>query len=169
MAYYENIFIARQEISPAQVDALVEKFTGIVTEGGGTVTKKEYWGLRSLSYRMKKNRKAHYVLLNIDAPPAAVTELERNEGLNEDVLRFITVRVEALEEGQSAMMRRDRDDRGDFGRGFGGRGGGGFRGGPGRGGFRDEGGRGGFRDEGGRGRGRDGDGGGAPAVEGESA
>lgn len=120
MAYYENIFIARQEISPAQVDALVEKFTGIVTEGGGTVTKKEYWGLRSLSYRMKKNRKAHYVLLNIDAPPAAVKELERNEGLDEDVLRFITVRVEELEEGQSAMMRRDRDDRGDFGGGPGG-------------------------------------------------
>ena len=164
MAYYENIFIARQEISPAQVDALVEKFTGIVTEGGGTVTKKEYWGLRSLSYRMKKNRKAHYVLLNLDAPPAAVKELERNEGLDEDVLRFITVRVEALEEGQSAMMRRDRDDRGDFGgggRGFGGPGRGGFRGGPG-------GGRGGFRDEGGRGRGRDGEGSAAPA-EGENA
>jgi small subunit ribosomal protein S6 len=164
MAYYENIFIARQEISPAQVDALVEKFTGIVTEGGGTVTKKEYWGLRSLSYRMKKNRKAHYVLLNLDAPPAAVKELERNEGLDEDVLRFITVRVEALEEGQSAMMRRDRDDRSDFGgggRGFGGPGRGGFRGGPG-------GGRGGFRDEGGRGRGRDGDAPAAP-VEGETA
>lgn len=165
MAYYENIFIARQEISPAQVDALVEKFTGIVTEGGGTVTKKEYWGLRSLSYRMKKNRKAHYVLLNLDAPPAAVKELERNEGLDEDVLRFITVRVEALEEGQSAMMRRDRDERSDFGgggRGFGGPGRGGFRGGPG-------GGRGGFRDEGGRGRGRDGDAPAAPVVEGENA
>ena len=165
MAYYENIFIARQEISPAQVDALVEKFTGIVTEGGGTVSKKEYWGLRSLSYRMKKNRKAHYVLLNIDAPPAAVKELERNEGLDEDVLRFITVRVEELEEGQSAMMRRDRDDRGDFGgggRGFGGPGRGGFRGGPG-------GGRGGFRDEGGRGRGRDGDAPAATPSEGENA
>lgn len=165
MAYYENIFIARQEISPAQVDALVEKFTGIVTEGGGTVTKKEYWGLRSLSYRMKKNRKAHYVLLNLDAPPAAVKELERNEGLDEDVLRFITVRVEALEEGQSAMMRRDRDERSDFGgggRGFGGPGRGGFRGGPG-------GGRGGFRDEGGRGRGRDGDAPAAPVAEGETA
>lgn len=165
MAYYENIFIARQEISPAQVDALVEKFTGIVTEGGGTVTKKEYWGLRSLSYRMKKNRKAHYVLLNLDAPAAAVKELERNEGLDEDVLRFITVRVEALEEGQSAMMRRDRDERSDFGgggRGFGGPGRGGFRGGPG-------GGRGGFRDEGGRGRGRDGDAPAAPVAEGETA
>lgn len=165
MAYYENIFIARQEISPAQVDVLVEKFTGIVTEGGGTVTKKEYWGLRSLSYRMKKNRKAHYVLLNLDAPPAVVKELERNEGLDEDVLRFITVRVEALEEGQSAMMRRDRDERSDFGgggRGFGGPGRGGFRGGPG-------GGRGGFRDEGGRGRGRDGDAPAAPVAEGETA
>lgn len=165
MAYYENIIIARQEISPAQVDALVEKFTGIVTEGGGTVTKKEYWGLRSLSYRMKKNRKAHYVLLNLDAPPAAVKELERNEGLDEDILRFITVRVEALEEGQSAMMRRDRDERSDFGgggRGFGGPGRGGFRGGPG-------GGRGGFRDEGGRGRGRDGDAPAAPVAEGETA
>lgn len=117
MALYENVFLARQDISPAQVDALIERFTEIVTTGGGTVAKKEYWGLRNLITRIKKNRKAHYVLLNLDAPSAAVQELERNLGINEDVLRYITVRVETLEEGPSAMMRRDRDDRGEFGRG----------------------------------------------------
>jgi len=122
MAQYENVFLARQDISPAQVDALVDKFTALVTEGGGSVTKKEYWGLRNITYRIKKNRKAHYVLLNLDAPPAAVKELERNQSINEDVLRFLTVSVEKLEEGPSAMMRRERDDRGEFGkeRGFGG-------------------------------------------------
>ena len=137
MSLYENVFLARQDISPAQVDALIERFTEIVTTGGGNVAKKEYWGLRNLTFRIKKNRKAHYVLLNLDAPAAAVQELERNQGINEDVLRYITVRVESLEEGPSAMMRRDRDDRGEFGRGdrgFGGRGG--DRGFGGRGGDR---------------------------------
>jgi small subunit ribosomal protein S6 len=130
MGLYENVFLARQDISPAQVDALVDKFTSLVTEGGGKVTKKENWGLRNITFRIKKNRKAHYVLLNIEAPAAAVQELERNQRINEDVLRYLTVAVEKLEEGPSAIMRRDRDDR-EFGaprergfgdRGFGGRG-----------------------------------------------
>ena len=105
MPFYENVFIARQEISATQVDALTETFTGLVETNGGKVTKKEYWGLRSLSYRIKKNRKGHYVLLNLDAPPPAVLELERNLRLHEDVLRYLTVRIEALEEGPSAMRR----------------------------------------------------------------
>ncbi len=118
MPFYENIFIARQDISAAQVEALADTFTGIVTAQGGQVTKREYWGLRNLAYRIKKNRKGHYILFNLDAPPPAVNELERNMRINEDVLRYITVRVEALEEGPSAVMQnrgrgeereRDRD------------------------------------------------------------
>ncbi len=127
MPYYENVFIARQDISSTQVDALADAFTAIVAEQGGQVTKREYWGLRNLAYRIKKNRKGHYVLFNIDAPPAAVNELERNMRINEDVLRYLTVRVDALEEGPSAVMQnrgrgeeRERDrDRGGR-RGFGG-------------------------------------------------
>jgi len=123
MPFYENVFIARQDISPAQVDALADAFTAILKEGGGDVSKREYWGLRNLSYRIKKNRKGHYVLLNIDAPAPAVHEMERNMRLNEDVLRFLTVRVDALDPGPSAMMQRreergergDRGDRGDRG------------------------------------------------------
>ena len=112
MALYENIFIARQEISAAQVDALSDQFTTVLTENGGAVKKKEYWGLKSLAYRIKKNRKGHYVLLNIDAPPAAVHEMERQMRINEDILRFLTVRVEALEDGPSAMLQsRGREDR----------------------------------------------------------
>ncbi|MDF2764286.1 MAG: hypothetical protein K0S81_1280 [Rhodospirillales bacterium] len=112
MAFYENVFIARQEISAAQVDALADQFTNVLTENGGAVKKKEYWGLKSLTYRIKKNRKGHYVLLNIDAPPAAVHEMERQMRINEDILRFLTVRVEELEEGPSAMLQsRGREDR----------------------------------------------------------
>jgi len=112
LAYYESVFIARQDVSAAQVDTLAEAFTTIVQEQGGKVTKKEYWGLRSLAYRIKKNRKGHYTLLNIDAPPAAVAEMERNMRISEDVLRLLTVRVDALEEGPSAMLQsRARDDR----------------------------------------------------------
>jgi len=112
MAFYENVFIARQEISAAQVDALADQFNTILSENGGAVKKKEYWGLRSLAFRIKKNRKGHYVLLNIDAPPAAVHELERQMRINEDILRFLTIRVDELEEGPSAMMQsRGRDDR----------------------------------------------------------
>jgi small subunit ribosomal protein S6 len=120
VAFYENVFIARQDVSNTQVDALIEQFNGLIEANGGKVTKKEYWGLKSLSYRIKKNRKGHYVLLNIDAPPAAVHELERNMRINEDVIRYLTVRVENLEEGPSAMMqsrsdRGERSDRGDRG------------------------------------------------------
>ena len=112
MSFYENIFIARQDATAAQVEALTDAFAAILTEQGGKVTKREYWGLRSLSYRIKKNRKGHYTLLNIDAPPAAVVEMERNMRINEDVLRLLTVRVEALEEGPSAMLQScSRDDR----------------------------------------------------------
>jgi len=112
MALYENVFIARQEISSAQVDALADQFSTILGENGGALKKKEYWGLRSLAFRIKKNRKGHYVLLNIDAPPAALHELERQMRINEDILRFLTIRVDELEEGPSAMMQsRGRDDR----------------------------------------------------------
>ena len=149
MAFYENVFVVRQDVASTQVEALAETFATLITENGGTVTKKEFWGLKGLAYRIRKNRKAHFVLLNIDAPSAAVVELERQMRLNEDVLRYITVRVEALEEGPSAMMQKrdDRDDRGPRGDrprhgggGGGGRrfgGGGGFEGGGSGGGFGD--------------------------------
>jgi small subunit ribosomal protein S6 len=112
MPFYETVFIARQDATAAQVETLTESFAAIIAEQGGKMTKKEYWGLRSLTYRIKKNRKGHYMLLNIDASPAAVKEMERNMRINEDVLRLLTVRVEALEEGPSAMLQsRARDDR----------------------------------------------------------
>jgi small subunit ribosomal protein S6 len=113
MGLYETVFIARQDISSAQVESLAETFAGVVGQGGGEVKKREYWGLRTLAYRIKKNRKGHYVLFNIEAPHAAVTEMERTMRINEDVLRFLTVRVEALEEGPSAIMqsRGSREDR----------------------------------------------------------
>src|SRR5690242_12369389 len=113
MPLYENVFIARQDISGAQVDALADGFTQLVADNGGEVKKREYWGLRNLAYRIKKNRKGHYVLFNLDAPPAAVAEMERNMRLSEDVLRYQSVRVDAIEEGPSPIMaakgRRDRD------------------------------------------------------------
>ena len=116
MPLYEHVFMARQDLSPQQVEELTAKLTGVITEGGGKVTKSEYWGLKSLSYRINKNRKAHMTLLNVEAPSAALTEIERQERINEDVLRYLTIRVEELEEGPSAMMRKsDRDDRGDRG------------------------------------------------------
>ncbi|HXE28546.1 MAG TPA: 30S ribosomal protein S6 [Stellaceae bacterium] len=112
MPFYENIFIARQDISTAQVEALADTFANLVSENGGKVEKREYWGLRNLSYRIKKNRKGHYVLFNLEAPAAAVSELERNMRINEDVLRYLTIRVEALETEPSAMMQsRNRDER----------------------------------------------------------
>lgn len=121
MAFYESVFIARQDISSTQVDALTDAFAEILTQNGGKLAKKEYWGLKNLTYRIKKNRKGHYMLLSIDAPAAAVIEMERNMRLNEDVLRYLTVRVEALEEGPSAMMQSkgDRGDRGDRSRRWG--------------------------------------------------
>ena len=145
MPLYEHVFLARQDVSSAQVEALVKQFSDVITAGGGKVTKNEYWGLKGLAYKMKKSRKAHYALMNIDSPPAAVAEMERLMGLNTDVIRFITVKVEAHETEPSAMMRKsDRDERGDRGERGGFRGGdrGGFRGGD-RGGR--EGGGGGFR------------------------
>jgi small subunit ribosomal protein S6 len=105
MPLYENIFIARQDISTAQVDALADSLTQLVADNGGEVKKREYWGLRNLAYRMRKNRKGHYVLLNLSAPPAAVAELERTMGINEDVIRYLTIRVPALEEGPSVIMQ----------------------------------------------------------------
>jgi small subunit ribosomal protein S6 len=112
MPLYENVFIARQDISTAQVEALTETFATLVAEQGGKVEKREYWGLRNLAYRIKKNRKGHYVLFNLDAPPGAVSELERNMRINEDVLRYLTVRVEELEAGPSAVLQnRGRDER----------------------------------------------------------
>nr|WP_321444334.1 30S ribosomal protein S6 [uncultured Cohaesibacter sp.] len=112
MALYEHVFLARQDISQQQVEALVEQYKTLITEAGGTVGKVEFWGLRSIAYRINKNRKAHYVLMNIDAKSDAVSEMERQMRLNEDVMRFMTIRVDEHEEDQSAMMqKRDRDDR----------------------------------------------------------
>jgi small subunit ribosomal protein S6 len=161
MPLYEHVFLARQDISQAQVDALTKEYTEIITEGGGKVGKTEYWGVKPLAYKIKKNRKAHYSLLNIDAPPAAVAEMERRMTLSPDVLRFLTIRVDAHETEPSIQMRKsDRDDRRDGERGGGFRGdrGGGFRGGD-RGGFRGDrpGGGGGFRGDRGGGGGFRGD------------
>ena len=105
MPLYEHVFIARQDISSAQVDSLTSTFSALVKEQGGKVEKTEYWGLRTLAYRIKKSRKGHYVLFNLDAPPNALQELERNERLNEDILRYMTIRVEELEETPSVLMR----------------------------------------------------------------
>ena len=111
MPLYEHIYLARQDVSPQQVEEMTNALTEVLVQGGGKVTKNEYWGLKSLSYRIKKNRKAHYSLLNIDAPAPAVAEMERQMRINEDILRFMTVRVDELEEGPSAMLqKRDRDD-----------------------------------------------------------
>jgi len=119
MPLYENVFIARQDISGAQVDALADSVAQLIADNGGEVKKREYWGLRNLAYRMRKNRKGHFVLMNLSAPPAAIAELERTMRINEDVLRYLTIRVEALDEGPSAIMqnRGSRDDRGRRGPG----------------------------------------------------
>ena len=112
MALYEHVFLARQDITPQQVDALVEQYKGVIESNGGKVGRVENWGLKSLTYRIKKNRKAHYVLMDIDAPAPAVHEVERQMRINEDILRYMTIAVEKHEEGPSAMMqKRDRDDR----------------------------------------------------------
>ena len=114
MALYEHIFMARQDVSAQAVEALIDTYKGIIEAGGGTVGKVEYWGVKSLAYRIKKNRKAHYSLMNLSSPPAAVAEMERQMRLSEDVLRFITIRVDEHEEGPSAMLqKRERDERRD--------------------------------------------------------
>lgn len=119
MPLYEHVFLARQDTSAQQVEEFTTQITGVIEGLGGKVTKTENWGVRSLTYRMNKNRKAHFMLLNIDAPSAVVAEIERQERINEDIIRYLTVRVDELEEGPSAMMRkadrdRERDDRGGF-------------------------------------------------------
>ena len=154
MPLYEHVFLARQDASTQQVEELTTQMTGIVEQAGGKVTKTENWGVRSLTYRMNKNRKAHFVLLNIEAPSSAIAEIERQERISEDVIRYLSVRVEEHEEGPSAMMRkadrdRERDDRG------GGFGGGGFRGDREGGGFRGDREGGGFRGDRGPRRPRD--------------
>jgi small subunit ribosomal protein S6 len=127
MPLYEHVFLARQDLGAQQVEELTAQLKGVIEQLGGSVAKTEYWGVKSLSYRLHKNRKAHFTLFNVDAPPAALAEVERQERLSEDVLRYLTIRVDELEEGQSAMMRkvdrderrgdRDRGDRGDRDRG----------------------------------------------------
>ena len=126
MPLYEHVFLARQDLAQAQVDALAENATKIIEDNGGKVAKTENWGLRGLAYRIAKNRKAHYVALDLDAPAAAIAELERQSNINEDVIRFLTIKVDEHENGPSAMMRRgekererrsergDRDDRPSF-------------------------------------------------------
>jgi small subunit ribosomal protein S6 len=116
MPLYEHVYLARQDVSAQQVEDLTKQFTTVIEGLGGKVTKNEYWGVKSLNFRIRKNRKAHFTLLNVDAPPAALNEIERQERINEDVLRYLTIRVDELEEGPSAMMRkadrdRERDER----------------------------------------------------------
>jgi small subunit ribosomal protein S6 len=111
MPLYEHVFLARQDLAQAQVDALAETATNIIETNGGKVVKTETWGLRSLAYRIQKNRKAHYVMLDIEAPAPVVAELERQTQINEDVIRYMTIKVDAHEQGPSAMMRRNERDR----------------------------------------------------------
>lgn len=121
MALYEHVFLARQDLAQAQVDALAEIATKIVEDNQGKVTKVETWGLRSLAYKIAKNRKAHYVMLNIDAPGNVIAELERQTQINEDIIRYMTIKVDELEAGPSVVMRkqersdRDRGERGERG------------------------------------------------------
>jgi small subunit ribosomal protein S6 len=121
MPLYEHVFLARQDLSAQQVEELTAQYKGVIEQMGGKVAKTEYWGVKSLTYRMRKNRKAHFTLMNVDAPSAAMSEVDRQQRINEDVLRNLTIRVEEHETEPSAMMRksdRDRDDRrGGFDRG----------------------------------------------------
>jgi small subunit ribosomal protein S6 len=128
MPLYEHVYLARQDLSAQQVEELTAQYKGVIEQMGGKIAKTEYWGVKTLTYRMRKNRKAHFTLMNVDAPPAAMAEIERQQRINEDVLRQLTVRVDEHEAEPSAMMRkvdrdRDRDDRrggfGDRDRGFG--------------------------------------------------
>ncbi len=124
MPLYEHVFLVRQDVSAQQVEALTKEFSDIITEAGGKVSKSEYWGLKSLVYKIKKNRKAHYTLLNLESAPDAVAEMERRMSLATDVIRHMTLKVDEHETEPSAMMRKsDRDDRGGRGGPRGGRGG----------------------------------------------
>ena len=137
MPLYEHVFMARQDVTAQQVEQMVDQYRGVIEQNGGTVAKTEMWGVKSLAFRIRKNRKAHFTLFNLDASPAAVAEMERQMRISEDVLRFMTVRVDKLEAEPSVMMqKRDRDERKDRERGRdrddrpgGGFGGGGFGGG----------------------------------------
>jgi len=140
MPLYEHVFLTRQDASAQQVEELTAQFKGVIEQMGGKVAKTEQWGVKSLSYRLRKNRKAHFTLFNVDAPAAALNEIERQERLSEDVLRYLTVRVDEHEEGPSAMMRKVDRDRERDDRGFG------FRDRERGGGFRDRERGGGFRD-----------------------
>ncbi len=111
MPLYECVFIARSDVTPQQVETIAEQIGATLTEGGGEIRKREYWGLRSLAYKIKKNRKGHYMLLGVSAPPAALNEVERQLGLNEDVLRSMTIRVETIDENPSAIIAKRSDDR----------------------------------------------------------
>ena len=123
MRLYESVFIARQDISSQQVESMADEFAGIITNAGGQIHKREYWGLRSLAYRIKKNRKGHYIMFNLETDGATLKEYERIMGLNEDVLRFLNIRIEEVDEAPSIIMqnkgergdRGDRSDRGDRG------------------------------------------------------
>jgi small subunit ribosomal protein S6 len=114
MPLYEHVFLMRQDVTTQQVEAMVEQFRGVIETGGGIVEKAEMWGLKSLAYRLKKNRKAHFTMLGLNAPPAAIAEMERQMRISEDVLRFMTIKVEEIDEAPSIMMqKRDRDERKD--------------------------------------------------------
>ena len=117
MRLYESVFIARQDISSAQVETMADEFAGIITDTGGKIHKREYWGLRSLAYRIKKNRKGHYIMFSLETDSDTLKEYERIMGLNEDVLRFLNIRIKEIEEGPSIIMQNkgDRGDRGDRG------------------------------------------------------
>jgi small subunit ribosomal protein S6 len=115
MALYEHIYLARQDVTAQQVETMTEQFKGIIEAGGGKIAKVEYWGVKTLAYRISKNRKAHFTLMNIDGPASAVAEMERQMGINEDILRVLTIRVEEHEDGPSAMMRKREDSDRDSG------------------------------------------------------
>ena len=118
MSYYECVFVARQDLLQSQTEVLTETYTKVLEDNGGKVVSKEYWGLKNLAYPIKKNKRGHYVLLNVDAPPAAIQEMERHMRFNEDVIRYLSIKVDALEEGLSIMMRQqDREGTGRDGTG----------------------------------------------------
>ncbi len=114
MPLYEHVFLARQDVTSQQVESMIDQYRGVIEQNGGKVEKTETWGVKSLAYRIKKNRKAHFTMFNLDAPPAAVSEMERQMRINEDILRFMTIRVDALDSEPSVMMqKRERDERKD--------------------------------------------------------